>query len=333
MSYSRRDQPFVRQLSADLEAHGAVVWLDTEDIVRSPDNAFRSAIVGGIVSSAAVIVVLSPDSVASAQVERELNVAADNNRRVVPVVYRRCTIPNSFQYVMAGLQQIDFSHQDYAIALAQLEQQLEAVVIPPPPVEVTPPIDRRSPKRRPLWFVVGAAAVVGTIAVGRVRRPRRRRHDARDHDHDHPTSTTTSTPTTSLATSAEALTCPLEALRGSISSAMMLAPEVATAPAGIDAARVPAGRGRSTVSSDRTRRPRSRRRSDSSGSAIDGEAGPRDAGGDLRGAPQEVDHAPHPLTLRTAHGSDRSGRPGTCGPNAKSADPASSLLTPSAAGT
>ena len=170
VSYSRRDQPFVRQLSADLEAHGAEVWLDTEDIVRSRTTSFRSAIVDGIVSSSAVIVVLSPDSVASSQVERELNVAADNNRRVVPVVYRRCTIPNSFQYVMAGLQRIDFSHQDYAAALEQLEQQLEAVVILPPPVDVTPPIDRPSPTRHRRWIALGAAAVVGVVALAAVLR-------------------------------------------------------------------------------------------------------------------------------------------------------------------
>ena len=153
--------------------------------MRSRDNAFRSAIVDGIVSSAAVIVVLSPDSVESPRSTRELNVAADNNRRVVPVVYRRCTIPNSFQYVMAGLQQIDFSHQDYATALAQLEQQLEAVLTPPPPVEVTPPIDRRSPTRRRRWFGLGAAAVVGQlVALAASYDPDA--DDDRDHDlHDH----------------------------------------------------------------------------------------------------------------------------------------------------
>ncbi len=73
ISYSRKDQEFVDQLVADLEAHGVGVWVDRGDIVAGA--AWRQQIVEGIKNCPVFLLVLSPNSIESGNVNRELTLA------------------------------------------------------------------------------------------------------------------------------------------------------------------------------------------------------------------------------------------------------------------
>src|SRR4051812_47055698 len=86
VSYARRDQEFVRRLSDALQREGLKLWVDAEDIPTSTD--WRSALARGIEGSRAVIVVLSPDAIASQQVGSELVAARECGKRIIPVVHR-----------------------------------------------------------------------------------------------------------------------------------------------------------------------------------------------------------------------------------------------------
>ena len=135
LSYSRRDSTFVRQLAESLEDRGVDAWLDTDELAATDEDRWRRSIVQGIRESAALVVVLSPDSVSSGQVERELTIAAETKRRIIPIIFRPCDLPDGFQFELAGVQRIDFSEQPYESALDQLVRRIGVL---PPPENVTP---------------------------------------------------------------------------------------------------------------------------------------------------------------------------------------------------
>lgn len=136
LSYSRKDAPFVRDLSADLEERGIDVWLDTDDLSSADDDRWRRSVVQGIRESVALVVVLSPDSVHSGSVEREITIAAEMARRIIPIVHRACELQDGFLFELAGVQRVDFVEQTYDDALAQLTRRIgtaaQAKVLPPP---------------------------------------------------------------------------------------------------------------------------------------------------------------------------------------------------------
>ena len=103
LSYSRRDDHFVRRLAADLEKRGVDVWLDTDDLDDTDEDRWRRSIVQAITKSSALVVVLSPDSVESAPVERELTIAAETKRRIIPIVHRPCELSDGLQFELAGI--------------------------------------------------------------------------------------------------------------------------------------------------------------------------------------------------------------------------------------
>ena len=78
VSYSRKDTELVDRLVRDLTMLGHEVWIDRSDLVGGGEDRWRRSIVNTIRDSEAMLIVLSPNSIASENVERELSVAADN---------------------------------------------------------------------------------------------------------------------------------------------------------------------------------------------------------------------------------------------------------------
>jgi hypothetical protein len=84
ISYSRKDKGFVDGLVQDLGENGFEVWIDREDIVGG--ERWRAQIVEAIRSCDAFLIILSPQSVASDNIAKELALAEKNKRRIIPVV-------------------------------------------------------------------------------------------------------------------------------------------------------------------------------------------------------------------------------------------------------
>jgi formylglycine-generating enzyme required for sulfatase activity len=91
ISYSRRDLAFVEQLAADLQAAGLDVWYDLSGLEGG--SRWRIEIEKAIRASQYVIVVLSPDSVASEWVEREYLFTNNLGKKIVPLLYKPCDLP------------------------------------------------------------------------------------------------------------------------------------------------------------------------------------------------------------------------------------------------
>jgi hypothetical protein len=110
LSYARADSPFALRLTGDLRASGVDVWLDQNDI--KPSTRWDRAIEAALRDCAAVVVVLSPRSVASENVLDEVGFAIDSGKSVIPILIEPCDIPIR----LSRLQRVDFTG-DYRTAL------------------------------------------------------------------------------------------------------------------------------------------------------------------------------------------------------------------------
>src|SRR5450631_776446 len=86
LSYSRADQPFVRRLHAALDALGVESWVDWEGI--PPTAEWMREVQAAIERSNSFLFVISPDSTRSPICGREIDHAAAQGKRLVPIVYR-----------------------------------------------------------------------------------------------------------------------------------------------------------------------------------------------------------------------------------------------------
>jgi TIR domain/PBS lyase HEAT-like repeat len=96
ISYSSKDRTFVQKLANDLVCAGVTVWWDNGEM--KVGDSLHKKIQQGITRSSWLAVVLSPHSVASPWVEKELNAAhvRELERRevfILPILYKDCEIP------------------------------------------------------------------------------------------------------------------------------------------------------------------------------------------------------------------------------------------------
>jgi formylglycine-generating enzyme required for sulfatase activity len=89
-----------------------------------------------------MLVILSPHSVASRWVERELAFADAKGKRVLPLLYKPCGLPASFELRFGNVQRADFSRGSYETNLAELLASIEQVL----GLTVAPPAPAPSPK-------------------------------------------------------------------------------------------------------------------------------------------------------------------------------------------
>lgn len=109
LSHSAGDRPFVERLAETLAQHNVPVWYSATNIVGA--RQWHDEIGAALRRCDWFLVVLSPRSVKSRWVKRELLYALDENRyegRIVPLLYRRCDYAG-FSWTLRSLQMIDFT--------------------------------------------------------------------------------------------------------------------------------------------------------------------------------------------------------------------------------
>jgi hypothetical protein len=122
LSYSRLDHDFADRVTDCLKHQGVEVWVDTQEIQGG--DAWRAAIVRAITDCEAFLVILSPQCVASKNVVKELSLASEKNRHIIPIIGEPCDIPDGMQYQLAELQRIDFCDLGFDAALQRLVNTL-----------------------------------------------------------------------------------------------------------------------------------------------------------------------------------------------------------------
>ncbi len=127
LSHNHADKPFVRRLAADLGNQGIRYWLDEAEI--KVGESLIEKIRTGIDSTEYLAVILSPDSVASPWVQREVDVAmnleiAGRRLKVLPLMYRQCDLPG----FLLGKRYANFADEaSYASSLEDLVKSMGLV--------------------------------------------------------------------------------------------------------------------------------------------------------------------------------------------------------------
>jgi WD40 repeat protein/tetratricopeptide (TPR) repeat protein len=122
ISYSRKDGDFARQLNTKLQEAGKTTWFDQESISAGVD--FEKEIFKGIDGSDNFLFVLSPDAVESEYCEREVNYAAEQNKRFITVLHRE-TDPTMMPKALRTIHWIDFKNIPFDKSFMELMQTIE----------------------------------------------------------------------------------------------------------------------------------------------------------------------------------------------------------------
>jgi len=98
LSYSSKDEEWAERIRLELEARGIKTFSPARDI-RVGDN-ITEKVTEGIVKSQAFIILLSPESVQSKWIMRELRIAQSLRRgRIFPVLLKDCEIPEIIKHI------------------------------------------------------------------------------------------------------------------------------------------------------------------------------------------------------------------------------------------
>ena len=111
ISYAHADREMVIQVSKELQDAGHEVWIDTHGIQGG--TLWGSEIAKAIINCDVLLLFLSPRSVRSDYVRREVDIAFDEKRKILPIMIERVDIPVELDYQLAGIQYIDSHAPDW----------------------------------------------------------------------------------------------------------------------------------------------------------------------------------------------------------------------------
>jgi hypothetical protein len=150
ISYSNKDRSFVDRLAKDLEAAGIAVFFDQR---ITPGDSWAQSLAHAIEGAKFVLVVLTPESVASEWVTQEARIGlareAEGKAKVIPLMLRPCTPPP----FLSDKTYASFDH-DYDVGLNRLLSVLKG----------TPPSDSTQPVPGEVAHPAGAAELARSIA-------------------------------------------------------------------------------------------------------------------------------------------------------------------------
>ena len=118
ISYSHADQPFATRLANSLPALGIEPWIDHGGIHGGA--RWSSSVQQALDECEALILVLSPDSMASGNVEDEWQYALDKGKPVLPILLK----PTDVHFQLGRIQYTDFHGQPFETGLPRLAEGL-----------------------------------------------------------------------------------------------------------------------------------------------------------------------------------------------------------------
>jgi formylglycine-generating enzyme required for sulfatase activity len=190
ISYSRKDLTFIEHLAADLGKYGLDTWYDLSDLEGG--SRWNMEIQKAIKDSQYVLVVLSPDSIASEWVDDEVTFARTLKKKIIPLYYRPC---KELGLVYVNLNYIDIQGEKYQAnfekilralnvgrdsiptpAAAQPASRVANPTYTPPPQKAARPLTNANAtpssqsvaRRVDVYFpvIVGVVAAIGIFIVG-----------------------------------------------------------------------------------------------------------------------------------------------------------------------
>lgn len=127
LSHNTKDKPFVERLARDLDNHAVKYWLDKAEI--KVGDSLIEKIRSGLDEVDYVAAILSPNSIASSWVQREIDVAMNHEIggkeiKVLPIMYQKCELPG----FLLGKLYVDFTNEtNYENAFKKLVNSIGVV--------------------------------------------------------------------------------------------------------------------------------------------------------------------------------------------------------------
>ena len=162
ISYSSKDREQAEQLTELLASAGLSVWIDQSGIEAA--EIWSKEIVQAIDGCKAFVILISPASNMSTNVHKEVSLASEKKKKILPLDLEPVQLSEDLQYHLAGIQRAPMTNIDAVIrALAKLG--LEATGAPQPPKIVKEadgrkslmilPFEDLSPTADNAWFADG----------------------------------------------------------------------------------------------------------------------------------------------------------------------------------
>jgi TolB-like protein len=172
ISYSSKDREKAKQLTELLASAGLSVWIDHAGIDAA--TSWSKEIVQAIDGCKAFVVLLSASSNASTNVHKEVSLAAEKKKKILPLDLEPVALSEDLQYHLAGLQRAPMTNID-SIIRALGKMGLEATGAPQAPKIVKEhdvrkslmilPFEDLSPTQDNGWFTDGIASeLVSTLS-------------------------------------------------------------------------------------------------------------------------------------------------------------------------
>src|ERR1043165_6100491 len=162
ISYSRKDAAAADQLAEQLRNEGMDVWIDRKGIIGA--EQWATEIVEGIKGCSTFAILLSQYSIESENVLKELSLASEKQKRILPIDIEEVVIPSSFEYPLAGLQRVALSDFQ-AIVDAHKHGVLKKIKKDERKTVMILPFEDLSPTADNEWFANGIAAeLISTLS-------------------------------------------------------------------------------------------------------------------------------------------------------------------------
>ena len=143
ISYSRKDSATVDHIVARLDEDKFEAWIDREEIHGG--DLWREEIVEAIDNAYAFVLMLSPASVASDNVRKEVDLAEGAAKALIPVLLAPAKLPSRLRYQLAGIQWIEY-YRDHEAKYRELVEVLQT--------HRPKPGARKTPTTREVEFVL-----------------------------------------------------------------------------------------------------------------------------------------------------------------------------------
>ncbi len=169
ISYSSKDREQAERLTEHLSSAGHSVWIDRHGIGAAA--SWSEEIVRALDVCKAFVVLLSPFSIQSKNVVREVALAFEKNKKIVPLDLEPVQLPASLQYHLAGLQRTPVTSIDAIIeAIGDLSLAAPEILLPKAVKEkdtrksiMVLPFEDLSPVAENGWFADG---IVNDLIAG-----------------------------------------------------------------------------------------------------------------------------------------------------------------------
>ena len=110
ISYSRKDSQQALTLAEKLRMAGMDVWIDQHGLELA--SSWSRDIVDAIEQCKAFVLLLSETALASKNVVKELSLASESGRSIIPIELQHVRLTSEFKYALAGIQRAPISDLD-----------------------------------------------------------------------------------------------------------------------------------------------------------------------------------------------------------------------------